>query len=145
MTSNSTTRIKAKNFLANISYNGVKKQDLFDKNFAFDGYTLTTKSINPFSLERKTYDLKNKEMIQIICEECNKPSFYKHICQPDNLMHLNSKDVIHPHVAEVVWKYIEKDEKNFDKMKKKLQENKKIFQFVLYTSILQFILRSIPL
>ena len=81
-------------------------------------------------------------MIQMFWEECNKPSFYKHICQPDNFMYLNGKNVIHPHVAETVWKYIEKDEINFDKMKKKLQENKKIFQFVystVYPKVYNFI------
>ena len=80
----------------------------------------TTKTINPFSLERKIYDLKNREMIQMFWEECNEPNFYKHICQLDNFMYLNGKNVIHPDVAETVWKYIEKDETNFDKMKKKL-------------------------
>ena len=50
--------------------------------------------------------------------------------------------MIHPHLAEIVWKYIKKDEINFDKMKEKLRENKKIFHFVyctvypeVYTSI----------
>ena len=47
---------------------------------------------------------------------------FKQICQPDNFMYLNCKNVIHPH-----------NETNFDKMKKKLQENKKIFQFVYST------------
>ena len=81
-------------------------------------------------------------MIQMFWEKCNEPSFYKHICQPDNIMYLNCKNVIHPHVAEIVWKYIKKDETNFDKMKEKLRENKEIFQFVystvypeVYTSI----------
>ena len=52
---------------------------------------------------------------------------FKQIYQPDNFMYLNCKNVIHPHIAEILWTYIEKDETNFDKMKKKLQENKKIF------------------
>ena len=38
-------------------------------------------------------------------------------------MYLNDKIVIHPHIAEIVWKYIEKDETNFHKMKKKLLDN----------------------
>ena len=62
-------------------------------------------------------------MIQMFCEEYNKPSFYKHICQSDNVMYLNDKIVIHPRIAEIVWKYIEKDETNFHKMKKKLLDN----------------------
>ena len=77
--------------------------------------------------------MTNREMIQMFWEECNEPSSYKHICHADNFMYLNGKNVIHLHVAEIVWKYIEKDETNFGKMKRKLLENKKIFQFVYST------------
>ena len=48
-------------------------------------------------------------------------------------MYLNIRNVIHPHVVEITWKYIEKDETNSNKMKKKLEENKKVFQFVYST------------
>ena len=91
-----TTRIKSRNFLTNISYNGVKEEDLCDKTFVFDVHVLTTKNINPFSLERKVFDLKNKEMIIMFWKDCNEPSFYTHICKPDNFLYLNGKNVIYP-------------------------------------------------
>ena len=81
-----TTRTKSRNFLSNISYNGVKEEDLFGRNFVFDVYTLVTKNINPFLLERKIFDVKNREMICMFWEECNKPSFYKHIWKPENFL-----------------------------------------------------------
>ena len=117
-----------------MSYNGVKEEDLFDRSFAFDIYVLTIKNINPFSLERKIFDVKDREMINMFWEDCNEPSFYKHIYQPDNFLYLNGKNVIYPRVAEIVMNYIEADNKNFDKLKRKLIENKKIFQFV-YSSV----------
>ena len=121
---------KIANFLTNILYNGVKEEDLFDRSFVFDVYILTTKNINPFSLERKIFDVKNREMIHMFWDDCNEPSFYKHIWKPENFMYLNSKNVIYPCVADIVWKYIEENEENFDKLKKKLIKNKKIFQLV---------------
>ena len=84
-----TTRTKSRNFLSNISYNGVKEEDLFDRDFVFDVYTLVTKNINPFSLEQKIFDVKNREMICMFWEECNEPSFYKHIWNPENFLYLN--------------------------------------------------------
>ena len=54
-------------------------------------------------------------------------------------MYLNSKNVIYPHVANFVWKYLEEDEENFDKIKNKLIENKKIFQFVYSSTYPEFI------
>ena len=77
-----TTQIKSQNFLTNISYNGVREEDLFDRSFVFNIYVLTTKNINPFSLEIKIFDIKDSEMINMFREDCNEPSFYKHICQP---------------------------------------------------------------
>ena len=106
----STARIKGKKNLTNISYNGVTEEDLFDRNFVFDVYRLTTKNINPFSLERNIFDMRDREMIQMFWEECN-------------FIYLNGKNVIHLHVAEILWKYIEEDEANIDKMKRKLLEN----------------------
>ena len=51
-----SSRIKTRNFLSNISYTGVKGEDFADNNFTFDTITLLTKNINPFSLERKIVD-----------------------------------------------------------------------------------------
>ena len=45
---------------------------------------LTTKNVNRFSLERKIFDVKDREMMNMFWEDCKEPSFYKHICQPDN-------------------------------------------------------------
>ena len=82
---------------------------------------------------------KNREMISMFWEECNKRPFYKHICKRNNFMYLNSKNVIYPHVANFVWKYLEEDEENLDKIKNKLIENKKIFQFVYSSTYPEFI------
>ena len=73
-------------------------------------------------------------MINMFWEDCNEPSFYKYIYQPDNFLHLNGKNVIYPRVAEIVMNYIETDENNFKQLKRKLIENQKIFQYV-YASI----------
>ena len=50
----------------------------------------------------------------------------KYLSKPENFMYLNGKNVIYPCVANIVWKYIKENEENFDKLKKKFIENKKI-------------------
>ena len=67
-------------------------------------------------------------------EDCNESCFYKHICKPDNFLYLNSKNVIYLRVADIAWKYLEQDEQNFEKIRKKVIENTKVFQFV-YSSV----------
>ena len=78
-------------------------------------------------------------MINMFWEECNEPSFYKHICRPENLLYLNGKNVTYPQVAEIVWKYIEENQENFHKIKQTLIDSKKIFQFIYATPTLKFI------
>ena len=74
---------------------------------------LVAKNLNPFSLERKIFDVKKTEMIYMFWDECSEQTFHKHICQKDNFMYLNGKNILYPCAAEIVWEYIKKDEKNF--------------------------------
>ena len=124
-----TIKINFSSLLTNISYNRVKEEDLFDRSFVIDFYVLTTKNVDPLSIEKKIFDAKKREMIHMFREECNELSFHKHIWNPDNFMYLNVKDVIYWHVAEIFWKYLETDKKDFVDIKKKLIKNRKRFQF----------------
>ena len=104
----------------------------------FDVYVLTTRNIKPFSLKRKFFDVKNREMLNMFWKDCNQPSFYKHICKPDDFLYLNSKNVIYPRVSNIVWKCLEQNEQKFDKIRKKLIENKKrYFSLSIPASILK--------
>ena len=58
-----TTRIKLRNFLPNIGYFGISKEDYYNENFFFDVYLLLTKNLNPFSLDAKLADKTKHEMI----------------------------------------------------------------------------------
>ena len=49
-----TTRIKSRNFLSNISYIGINKEDFYNQNFVFDVYALITKNLNSFFTGKKT-------------------------------------------------------------------------------------------
>ena len=59
------THIKSRNFLSNIFYVGINKEDFYNENFIFDIYLLMTKNLNPFSLDRKMNDQNKHEMIYI--------------------------------------------------------------------------------
>ena len=61
-----TTRIKSRNFLSNIAYVSINKEDYYNKNFVFDVYMLVTKSLNPFSLDRKLTNKNKHEMIYML-------------------------------------------------------------------------------
>ena len=58
-----TTRTKSRNFLSNIVYVGINKEDFYNGNFIFDVYLLVTRNLNPFSLYRKLGHKNKHEMI----------------------------------------------------------------------------------
>ena len=63
-------------------------------------------------------------------EDISEPSFYKNICQPDNFLYLNEKNVIYPRMAEILMNYIKANENSFGKLKRKLTGKWNIFQYV---------------
>ena len=58
-----TTQTKSRNFLSNILFLGITKEDFYNHSFVFNVYTLVTKNLNPFLLERIIADQNKQEMI----------------------------------------------------------------------------------
>ena len=97
-----TTRIKSRNFLSNITYVGVNKEDYYNKNFILDIYLVITKNLNPFSLDRKLADKTKHEMIYIFWRECMPTEYYKFIWDRKNFLYFNGKNVIQPKVLQII-------------------------------------------
>ena len=118
-----SSRIKTRNPLSKISYTGVKSEDFADNNFTFDTITLLTKNINPFSLERKIVDAKNRDIIYMLWDERIEKTFYKHICENDNFIYLNGKNVLYSKTGQIVLDYLNKDASNIVRLRKYLQNH----------------------
>ena len=58
-----TTKIKSRNFLSNILYVAINREDFYNEDFIFDIHTLLVKNLNLFSLDRKLDDHDKHEMI----------------------------------------------------------------------------------
>ena len=102
-----TTRIKSRNFLSNISYVGINKEDFYNQNFVFDIYALMTKNLNLFSLDKKLSDQNKHEMIYMVWKECMPGEFYKYSCLKENFLYLNGKSVLYLKVSDTIQKFIE--------------------------------------
>ena len=73
----STTRIKSRNFLLNIAYTGINKNDFYNESFILDVYVLIVKNSNPFSLNRKMSDKMKHKMVYMLWRECMPSEFYR--------------------------------------------------------------------
>ena len=125
-----TTQIKSKNFLSNIAYVGINKEDYYNKNFIFDVYFLLTKNFNAFSLDRKLANKTKHEMIYMWWKECMPTEFCKDICQEKDFVYLNGKNVLQPKVLQIISEFIEADDNNYRLLLNNLSSFKTIFQYV---------------
>ena len=129
-----TTRIKSRNFLSNIPYVGINREDFYNENFIFDVYLLITKNLNPFSLNRKLTDKNKHEMLYMLWKECMPLKFYHHICKEKNFLYLNAKNVLQPKVSKIINEYLNENIENYHEMRTNLSQYKNIFQYV-YSNI----------
>ena len=125
-----TTRIKSRNLLSNISYIVVNKEDFYNKGFIFDVYSLIVKNLNPFSLERKTGDQNKPKMIYIFWKECVPVESYKYNSSEENFLYLNRKNVLYAKVSEIVLNFIEMNARNFTLLGNRLWQFQYIFHYV---------------
>ena len=56
------------------------------------------------------------------------------MCLEENLLYLNGKNVLYPKVTEIIWKFIQNDERNCNKLRNNFCQFKNIFQYV-YSNI----------
>ena len=122
------TRIKSRNFLSNISYVAINKEDFHNENFIFDIYLLVTKNLNPFSLNRKLNDKNKHEMLYMLWKESMPQKFYQHICKEKNFLYFNGKNVLQPKVSEIITEFLKEGEENYVALRNNLSQYKNIFQ-----------------
>ena len=55
---------------------------------------------------------------------------YKYVRLKENFLYLNRKNLFYPKVSEIIWKFIQNDEKNYNKLRNNLCQFNNIFQYV---------------
>ena len=68
-------------------------------------------------LEKGKSKKKYQEMIYMLWEGCVPPSFYKYICKAENLIFLNSKNVLYSKKSEIFWSFIRENLDNHRNMR----------------------------
>ena len=101
------TKVKARNFLTNISYNRVKDIDLTNDSFIIDCYTFILFYLNPFYLEQKFEDVINRGKVEALWN-CFMPSvFYVFICKSEPFRTLNKILLKNQTAYEIISTFVE--------------------------------------
>ena len=121
-----TTHVETKNFLTNMTYNGLKSEDFCNRKFIFGVYVLLTKNLNPFSIKKKILLKKTllkwsifygkiAQMIYIL------NSFYKFISRHENFLYFNGIEVLYTKTAEILLEHVDENLEIIDECKNALK------------------------
>ena len=69
-------------------------------------------------LRMRTMTPKSKQTkrVYMLWKECMPSEFYKYICLEENFLHLNRKNVLYLKVADIILKFIEGNEQNYNQL-----------------------------
>ena len=124
----SPTKVKARNFLTNVSYNRIKNSDFENRTLIIDCYCYILLYLNPFYLERKFENILDREFVNVIWCLLMPNDFYNFISQPKNFKALNKLKLKYQEANETGKSFTD-DETQFQMLKDFLIRNSTHYQF----------------
>ena len=129
----SSTKVKARNFLTNISYNGIKSKDFENRTFVIDIFAYLILYFNPYSISGKFETELEKSYINILWSQLLPQSFYVFVSRKENIHILNKVNAKFQDAVEIVKLYTEIDssqENKYQMLEMYLRKYIKMYQFV---------------
>ena len=126
----SSTKIKARNFLTNVSYNRITTVDYKNKNFVVDCFTFLILYLNPFYLERKFESSTEREFVNVLWMFLMPSNLYNFITQNENMTTLNKIKIKYVDVKKMILEFLQYDEGNLKVLSDYLEKNGILYQFL---------------
>ena len=132
----SSTKVKARNFLTNISYNGIKNKDYENQTFVIDIFAYLILYFNPYAITGKFETDLERAYINILWTQLLPQSFYFFVSNKENIQILNKKNAKFQDAVEIVKLFIEATDANttqesqYQLLQSFLKKYIKMYQFV---------------
>ena len=132
----SSTKVKARNFLTNISYNGIKNKDYENRTFVIDIFAYLILYFNPYAITGKFETDLERSYINILWTQLLPQSFYLFVSNKENIQILNKKNTKFQDAVEIVKLFIEATDANttqegqYQLLQSFLRKYIKMYQFV---------------
>ena len=132
----SSTKVKARNFLTNISYNGIKNKDYENQTFVIDIFAYLILYFNPYAITGKFETDLERAYINILWTQLLPQSFYLFVSNKENIQILNKKNAKFQDAVEIVKLFIEATDANitqesqYQLVQSFLRKYIKMYQFV---------------
>ena len=127
----SSTKVKARNFLTNISYTGIKKTDYENRSFVIDIFAYLILYFNPYNVNGKFENESERDYVNILWTMMMPQNFYFFVSKEENIKLLNKKNAKFQDAVEVVTLFIEN------------ADNENITQELQYNTLKQYLIKYI--
>ena len=124
------SKVKARNFLTNVSYNRITAADYKNKNFVVDCFTFMILYLNPFYLERKFETNVERDFVNVLWTFLMPSNLYNHITANDNMKTLNKIKVKYQDAKDIMIAFLFSDPANINILRDFLQKNAILYQFL---------------
>ena len=124
------TKVKARNFLTNVSYNRITTADYKNKNFVIDCFTFMILYLNPFYLERKFETNIERDFVNVLWTFLMPSKLYNHITENDNMKTLNRIKIKYQDAKDIMITFLFNDPNNLNILSDFLEKNAMLYQFL---------------
>ena len=130
----STTKIKARKILTNITYRRYKKPDFNNGNFVINVYSFLLQNLNPLMIDRKFDNENDRQCVIMLWQKCLPQQFTRYIFLYDNFLALTQMEITYQKANKVVRQFLTEHPIELNHLKHCLAENAKVMQY-LYTTL----------
>ena len=124
------SKVKARNFLTNVSYNRITAADYKNKNFVVDCFTFMIIYLNPFYLERKFESLIEREFVNVLWTFLMPNKLYVYISDDANMKTLNKIKIKYQDAKDIMIVFLSIDPTNITILSDFLEKNAILYQFL---------------
>ena len=124
------TKVKARNFLTNVSYNRITTADYKNNNFVIDCFTFMILYLNPFYLERKFETNIERDFVNVLWTFLMPSKLYNHISENDNMKTLNKIKIKYQDAKDIMIAFTFDDPSNLNILSDFLEKNAILYQFL---------------
>ena len=124
------SKVKARNFLTNVSYNRITTADYKNNNFVVDCFTFMIIYLNPFYLERKFESTIEREFVNVLWTYLMPNELYKHISGEANIKTLIKIKIKYQDAKDIMIAFLLNDPANITILSDFLQKNAVLYQFL---------------
>ena len=124
------SKVKARNFLTNVSYNRISTDDFKKRHFVVHCFTFMILYLNPFYLERKFESKTEREFVNVLWAFLMPNQLYQHISGEANIKTLNKIKIKYQDAKDIIIEFLFNDPSNIDVLSDFLQKNAILYQFL---------------